>query len=304
MSSLIVTDRPLLTIIMPVYNGEQYIERALQNISDQMFTNYELLVLDALSTDGTKKIVEAKQLTNSSITLVSKKDKGIYDAMNHGITQAKGEWVYFMGCDDALYDTRVLTVIASHLTDKHDLVYGDILWVPDEVAEQGVCVPQELLHKNINHQRIFYRKELFLQYGAYHLQYSIAADHELNIRFFCNNSIRKKYVPVMVARYHSGGFSANNMDKVFWANWKQIFRQHFSLHLPYREMYNKLGWYCRYNIRQHQYAKALVLFWDVLLHTRSMGFVWLTLKQLLQSFKKPQQQIQEVIANKHQPFGL
>lgn len=280
--------KPLLSIIMPVYNAGHYMETVLQNISEQSFHNYELLLLDALSTDSTKSIAEAKQKNDQRIRIISEKDKGIYDAMNKGIGLARGEWIYFMGCDDGFFDATVLQQVTPLLSESYDLVYGDVLWVPDEVLEKGICAPADLVNRNINHQRIFYRTSLFEQYGAYDLQYKVASDHELNIRFFCSDNIRKKYIPVTIARYHSGGFSANRLDKVFWKNWKQIFLQHFSSYIPIREMYNKLGWYCRYNIDQHQYAKAFVLFIDVLLHTRSAGFVWLTCKQLVQSFRKSQ----------------
>jgi glycosyltransferase involved in cell wall biosynthesis len=277
--------KPLLTIIMPVYNAAHYMETALQNISTQSFNNYELLILDALSTDSTRSIVEAKQKYDQRIRIYSEKDKGIYDAMNKGLALAKGEWVYFMGCDDGFFHATVLQQIVPLLSGKNDLVYGDVLWVPDEILEKGVCSPADLVNRNVNHQRIFYRKSLFEKYGAYDLQYQVASDHELNIRFFCTDNIRKKYIPVTIARYHSGGFSANKLDIVFWKNWKAIFRKNFSKQLPTKTMYDKLGWYCRYQIDEHQYRKAFILFWDVFLHTGSAGFVWLTIKQFFLSFK-------------------
>ncbi|QNA44989.1 glycosyltransferase family 2 protein [Lacibacter sediminis] len=275
----------LLSIIMPVYNAGQYIETVLQSIALQTFSNYELVVLDALSTDGTKEIVEARQKEDQRVRLISEKDNGIYDAMNKGVASAKGEWVYFMGCDDGFYDASVLERLFYSLTEEYDLVYGDVLWVPDEVIEKGTCMPTDLINRNINHQRIFYRRTLFQQYGGYDLQYRIASDHELNIRFFCSTAIRKKYVPYTVARYHSGGFSANKVDEVFWNNWKEIFKKNFAQHLPAKIMYDKLGWYCRCLIDQQQYAKAAPIFFDVLVHTLSPGFVKLTMEQYFKSRK-------------------
>lgn len=285
--SVTETNKVLLTIIMPVYNAGQLIEKALMNIDNQSFSNYELLVVDGLSTDSTKAIIKSKQKTDSRIRLISESDRGIYDAMNKGIERAKGEWIYFMGCDDDFFDTGVLEKVSSFLKDDTDIVYGNVLWVPDELKEEGECNPMQLVNRNINHQRIFYRITLFKQWGSYDLQYKVASDHELNIRFFCNNSIRKQYIPVTVARYHSGGYSANKLDEVFWKNWKAIFRKNFSQHLPLKEMYIRLGWYCRYNIDQHQYAKAFVLFWDVFLHTFSLGFVKLSFKHFIKSLKTP-----------------
>lgn len=273
----------LLTIVMPVYNAAAYIEQALETILAQSFGDYELLVLDAQSTDQTKAIVQQKQSKNQQIRFLSEPDQGIYDAMNKGIAHANGTWLYFMGCDDIFFDASVLEKMAAVLKTDVDLVYGDVLWVPDEVVENGECTASLLINRNINHQRIFYRKSLFQHYGGYDLQYRIASDHELNIRFFCNNNVRKQYIPVTVARYHSGGFSANKTDEVFWTNWKQIFKENFSKHLSNKLMYEKLGWYCRNLIERHQYKKAMPVFFDVLLHTFSPGFVKLTMEQYFKS---------------------
>lgn len=275
----------LISIIIPTYNAEKYIEKLLQSLLQQKSTGFELIILDSLSTDRTIELINSLSSGFELVRVISEKDKGIYDAMNRGVELAKGEWLYFMGCDDELFDEQVLTQTAKHLTADCDLVYGDVLWVPEEMMESGICTPAELINRNINHQRIFYRKELFVKYGSYDLQYRIAADHELNIRFICNTAVKKKYIPVTVARYHSGGFSANQLDEVFWNNWKNIFKQNFAQHLPLKIMYEKLGWYCRYLIDKHQYKKALPLFFDVLLHTWKPGFVKLTMEQFFKSRK-------------------
>jgi len=285
--SLVMQDNPtLISIIMPLFNAEKYLPTALETLQQQQFASYELLLLDALSTDGTAAIAATMIAKNDRIRWFSQADKGIYDAMNFGIKRAKGEWVYFMGCDDTFHHMDVLKEVALQLTDDVDIVYGNVQWTPGGEMETEVCTPQQLFQRNINHQRVFYRRSLFEQYGGYQLQYKIASDHELNIRFFCNDAIRKKYIPVTIACYHAGGFSANKMDTVFWSQWKLIFKTHFSKHMPLKHMYEKLGWYCRYLIDQRKYAKAFPLFWDVLLHTLSPGFILLTGKQFLQSFKK------------------
>ncbi|MEQ1797230.1 MAG: glycosyltransferase family 2 protein [Lacibacter sp.] len=282
----LTNDLILVSIIIPTFNAAEYLENLLPAIALQTFQQYEILILDNFSTDGTAEVIQSNQASNTRIRYVSEQDKGIYYAMNKGIEMSKGEWLYFMGSDDCFFDINVLQTISANLTANYDLVYGDVLWVPDNILESGSCKPIDLINRNINHQRIFYRKELFLQFGGYDLQYKVASDHELNIRFFCNNNIRKKYLPVTIAKYHSGGFSANKMDEVFWSNWKQIFHHNFLQHESKRESYNKLGWYCRYLIDKHQYRKAFLLFWDVFSHTGSPGFVKLTFKQLIRSFRK------------------
>lgn len=275
----------LITIVIPVFNARKYLEQLLAHVLNQTFRDYEILFLDSYSTDGTTEILQTFQETGDRIKLVLEKDKGIYDAMNRGIELARGEWLYFMGCDDAFFNENVLQVISSQLTKENDLVYGDVLWMPEHQLEKGECSPGTLFSRNINHQRIFYRKEIFQQYGGYYLQYKVASDHELNIRFFCNTGIRKKYIPATIAKYHSGGFSADKVDEMFWNDWKKIFNENFALHLPKKLMYEKLGWYCRYLIDMHQYSKALPIFFDVFIHTFSPGFVKLTITQFFKSRK-------------------
>lgn len=276
----------VISIIMPAYNAASYIEAALDSIVAQTYERYEVIIIDSLSTDRTSAIVKEKQQNSPRIHFISEKDKGIYDAMNKGTGRARGEWIYFMGSDDRIANKDVFKTISTHLTRDRDLVYGDVVWVPDQLKEEGVCEARHLVDRNINHQRIFYRKSLFDQLGSYDLQYNIAADHELNIRFFCHQQSCKQYVPLTIAYYHAGGFSANRVDKVFWNNWKTIFKQNFSAFLPLREMYIKLGWYCRYCIDHRQYGKAFVLFWDVFFHTFSPGFAWLSFRHFIRSLYK------------------
>jgi glycosyltransferase involved in cell wall biosynthesis len=277
---------PFISIIMPVYNAGKLIQQALDSITTQTYDHYELLLLDSLSNDSCIPLMKAAEVKDPRIRLLLEKDKGIYDAMNKGVELAKGEWLYFMGSDDVFFDKNVLSNIAGFLSPEVDMIYGDSLWIPENVLEEGECSPHKLSHQNINHQRIFYRKQLFAEWGNYDLQYKIASDHELNIRFFCNQQIRKQYIPVTIARYHSGGFSANKLDEVFWKNWKMIFRQNFAAHLPQKDMYVKLGWYCRYMLDQKKYQKSLTLFCDVFFHTLSLGFVLLTSRHFFQSFRK------------------
>lgn len=269
---------------MPVFQAAAHIEAALESVASQTFRNYELLILDACSGDDTCDIVSRYQQTDKRIRLVSEKDKGIYDAMNKGIALASGEWLYFMGSDDGFYNQQVLQDLSVFMHHGNDLVYGDVLWVPDEIKEEGEWTHRRLLKQNINHQRIFYRKSLFEQYGSYQLQYRIAADHELNVRFFCNAAVRRQYVPIIVARYHAGGFSANKVDEVFWSNWNEVILKNFTPWLPQKEIYARLGWYCWYNIEQRRFGKAGALFLKVYLHTFSFNFVKISIVQVLKEF--------------------
>lgn len=275
-----------ISVIMPLYNAEKYLNNTLEVFLNQSFSDYELILMDSLSTDGTFAIAQQMMKKNDRICWYSEADTGIYDAMNKGVQRAKGTWVYFMGCDDCLHHAGVLQEVALHLGNDTDIVYGNVEWMPEGVLEDGLCTPKDLYRQNINHQRLFYRRSLFTIYGGYDLKYKVASDHELNIRYFCNEEIRIRYIPVTIAYYHAGGYSANKVDTVFWDHWKFIFKTHFAKHLPLKLMYEKIGWYCRYLIDKREYSRAFPLFWDVLINTLSPGFVLLTSKQFIKSLRQ------------------
>lgn len=275
-------DSPLITIIIPSFNAKYVIQQALQSIYAQTCRDFEVLVVDGLSTDGSLKIIQ-NFAGRFDLQVIAEKDDGIYDAMNKGIRKAKGEWLYFMGADDLLVNEEVLKLIIPFLNKENDLVYGDSMWMPDRLTETGEWSYEKLLYQSINHQRIFYRKSLFEEFGSYNLHYKVASDLDLNIRFFCNEKIRKKYVPVLVALYHTGGFSSNRFDEKFWQNWDITIKKPFISLLSDKKIYGSLGTYIRFLINKKRYKYAFKLMIKHFYHTRSAGFQLLMLNFFLKN---------------------
>src|SRR5246127_4505724 len=100
---------PSFSVIIPTYNSAKTISQSIQSVLRQSFTGYEVLIIDGASTDDTLAITSA--FNSERIKTISEKDRGVYDAMNKGIKLAKGQWLYFLGSDDALYDDSVLEKI-------------------------------------------------------------------------------------------------------------------------------------------------------------------------------------------------
>lgn len=210
------------------------------------------------------------------------KDRGIYDAMNNGIERAQGDYLYFMGADDRLYDETVLEKVNDNCMSGADIVYGNVLWKPKDDLEAGVWSLEQLIVMNINHQRIFYKKKLFSQYGNYDIRYKVASDYQLNIRFFCNNSIVKKHADVIVANYHAEGFSANKTDVLFWEHWNDNIKKPFGSQLSRKTIYTSKGTYIRYLIINKHYRKAFSCTMNVFFNTFSIGFVILMTRFAIQ----------------------
>lgn len=269
----------MVSIIIPLFNSSKTIKIALDSLSNQSYRDFEVVLIDGVSSDNTIEIVN--QYNNLlSIHIVSENDDGIYDAMNKGIKMAKGEWVYFMGSDDKLFNENVLSSVVRHIDESTDIIYGNSVWVPENKEEKGACDHLRTLTYSINHQRILYRKALFEKYGLFNIKYKIAADHERNIRFFCAPEVKKKYIDLNIAYYFSGGYSSNKVDEKFWDDWKIILLKNFKPLISKKEIYGRLAWYCWYNMHQKKYAKALFMFFNIYLNTFSFQFLKHSLSQL------------------------
>ncbi len=203
---------PRLSIIIPTFNSDAVLNRALDSIVGQSFTDWEVLIMDGVSTDGTIKA--AQSYNDPRIRIFSEPDKGIYDAMNKGINRACGEWLYFLGSDDWLLTPDTLQTIFSMDIDGYDVVYGDVESEhldPEHSGEWSLAT----IDFNRCHQGIFYNKRVFQKLGYYNLKYPIWADYDLNLKWFFSKQTKKMYLPVAVAHYSAGGYSYARNDITF-----------------------------------------------------------------------------------------
>ncbi len=206
---------PLFSIIIPTYNCSATLLKALKSIFRQSFTDYEILIIDGGSTDGTVSIAEA--LESDKINIFSEKDNGPYDAMNKGIKHAKGEWLYFLGSDDYLYAKDTLKDIAKYATSYIcDILYGYARFKNAKYNYGGLwSLDRLLMFGNICHQAIFYNKRVFEIVGNYNVRYPIWADWEFNIRCFKNRNICSVFIHTIIAQYNDGAGISQSHDPVF-----------------------------------------------------------------------------------------
>lgn len=218
---------PKVTIITPSFNCAATIEACLRSVAEQSYTYKEHLIIDNASTDGTVEIVSAYASRHQHIRLISESDKGIYDAMNKGIDRCSGEWVYFLGSDDTFSDTSVLAWFFETSMAENDIMYGNVLWGNSGSVYDGEFSPVKLMEKNICHQAIFFRREVFERLGMYDLRYKSLADWVFNMIWFCRDDIRSIYRERVVAVYNPEGFSSRYQDNTFRENHLALIEQHF-----------------------------------------------------------------------------
>lgn len=211
-------DNPLISIIIAVYNGDQYLEGALKSIINQDYTRYEIILIDGGSTDNTKKIIDNyKRYIHYT---VSEPDNGIYDAWNKGLKVASGKWIAFLGSDDSYYPHALksyVEFISNHpdkdalefVSSKIDLVDDNM----DTIETVGKPWRWELFkHKMITwHVGCFHAKELFSNYGSFDETYKISGDYELLMR--PKSNLKAAYLPSSTVMMRIGGVSTTLLFK-------------------------------------------------------------------------------------------
>ena len=196
-----------ISIIIVAFNAAKTLETSIQSILQQSYSNKELIVIDGGSTDGTLEILE--KINQKGFFWISEPDKGIYDAMNKGIKKATGEWIFFLGADDYFYDNLVLeAVFTIPDIENIDFIYGNIKSDSYTGFYDGEFNFEKLLKKNISHQSIFYRKNIFDKTGFYNLKYKTHSDWDFNLRCYENEVINTKYVDLTIAVFGKGGVSS------------------------------------------------------------------------------------------------
>ncbi len=193
-----------LSIIIPTYNSASVLPKALDSIVGQTFTDWEVLVMDGVSTDDTLKV--AQSYNDRRIRIYSEPDKGIYDAMNKGIKKARGEWLYFLGSDDWLLNNNVLHNVFAQDTDSYDVVYGEVE-APHLASMHSGEWSLDTIDYNRCHQAILYKRTIFKRLGTYNQKYRIWADYDLNLKWFFDEKIRKKHIQTIIAHFSQGGYS-------------------------------------------------------------------------------------------------
>ena len=207
--------RPLFSIVTVVRNAAMTIDAVIGSLIGQEFRDFEWVVIDGASTDGT---LEKLALHRPEIqVLVSEPDRGIYDAMNKGIAACRGEWVFFLNADDRFCDDRVLADVAARLkqaaTDE-SLLYGNVIYTNGERSWKRRfhwVNRRKLLHGDLCHQAVFARRSLFDTLGPFDTTLKINADYDWLLRVF-RADVRTLHLDRDIAVFFQGGAHTKNPE--------------------------------------------------------------------------------------------
>lgn len=214
--SLTTNTLPSVSIITAVYNAHVYLNDCILSVLSQSYPNFEYIIIDGGSSDGTVDII--KQYQDQLAYWISEPDMGIYDAWNKGLAVAKGEWIAFVGADDLLHPGALqayVTHISQHpkhkelefISSRIELVNNDL----SPIGTVGLPWGWDLFKVDMItwHVGCFHARRLFDKYGVFNPSYKICGDYEMLMR--PKDQLVTSFVDEPTVRMRMGGVSSTRL---------------------------------------------------------------------------------------------
>lgn len=206
----------VLSIITINYNNYQGLSRTIKSVLSQSWQEFEWIIIDGGSTDGSKELIEnlLKEGNNKISFFCSEKDSGVYNAMNKGILHASGKYINFMNSGDTYATESSLYEVFSSLHEE-DILYGYMFrkHIDGQLNNESMMKPvlewYDFYDDTLPHQSSFIKKELFDKYGLYDETYKALADWKFFIMAINCKKATYKFLPIKVSVYECGGISDN-----------------------------------------------------------------------------------------------
>lgn len=220
---------PKITVITPTFNSQNTLKDTLNSILEQSYKNIECVITDGASQDQTLNILKhykgkfAQQ--NIEFKILSQKDHGIYDAMNKGIKESSGNVIGFLNSDDFFSSPSTLIHIAQAFKEYNvDCVFGDLSFINDKNTKVRSWIGSThtpyafYFGWHPAHPTFYVKREIFEKFGNFNLDYKIASDYDLMLRFLQKYKISSYYIPHTLVTMRSGGTSNKNLSNILKAN--------------------------------------------------------------------------------------
>ncbi|HTF20479.1 MAG TPA: glycosyltransferase family 2 protein [Chryseolinea sp.] len=199
-----------VSIVMATYNAAKYLSTALDSIISQQYPAVDIVIIDGKSKDNTVEII--KKYESHIGFWISEPDKGIYDAWNKGVKNAKGDWIMFLGSDDYLLPgaLRAYSDFISQLDRDVEFVSSkvqltDINLVPYRVAGWHWEWPRFQHVNTIAHPGSLHSRHLFERFGYFNVDYKIVGDYEFLLRGRSN--LKAAFMDKLTVMFREGGVS-------------------------------------------------------------------------------------------------
>lgn len=200
----------ILSIITINKNNSAGLVRTIESVRIQKVYDLDYIVVDGSSSDSSIEIMERNR--DCITVMVSEPDSGIYNAMNKGIHQARGEYCLFLNSGDRLGGDNALAIIMSALESNPDILYSDAIIVGNSCVNV-IRSPRQVnfgyfLVNTLNHQSTVIRRSLLLEEGLYREDLRMASDWYFFLKATSHRKLVFKYLPQPMVQYDGNGLSS------------------------------------------------------------------------------------------------
>lgn len=222
-----------VSIITINYNNKTGLEKTIKSVVNQTYLDYEYIIIDGNSTDGSKEVIEAYK--NDFSYWVSEGDSGIYNAMNKGIKASRGKYLLFLNSGDILRSNAILEEVSYNLQSDKDIYYGNLELVFEEKREVKIY-PDELSFSffvdkgHIPHPASFIKRQLFDKVYLYKEYFKIVSDWDFFVCAICKHNASYSHLNKVTTSFEVNGISASSENtKVIAAERQQSIEENFPL---------------------------------------------------------------------------
>jgi glycosyltransferase involved in cell wall biosynthesis len=206
---------PKLSIITINLNNRSGLEKTIHSVREQTFSDYEFLIVDGGSQDGSQQLLESAR--HFFAYAVSEPDRGIYHAQNKGILAAQGEYCLFLNSGDTLVDAHVLSDVfpaGAPAPHNEDILYGDMraYYKPGDIRETQMPETisfEHMMMSTILHPVSFIKRTLLLENGLYNENYKIAADYDFFFKAVLVKMASLRHLNRTIACFDMSGISSD-----------------------------------------------------------------------------------------------
>lgn len=233
-----------ISVILPVYNGEQYLAEALESILSQTYTNLEVIIVDDCSTDHTAEIIERYINHDQRIRCIKNSvNLKLPRTLNVGFANATGDYLTWTS-DDNKYKTDALERMAYQLDAKLniDMVYADYTAIDTNgriIGEVQLGDPYGLLYGNVIGGCFLYKRDLLDRVGEYDPNLFLAEDYDYWIRIWKAGTIVHMHENLYFYRRHEGSLTASRHEQIYNQTYRLVEKHFLFMYLQLRNRKDK-----------------------------------------------------------------
>lgn len=215
------------SLITVAYNSSKTITDTIESVLNQTYSDIEYVIIDGNSTDDTLSIIKSYEpMFNNRLRWVSEKDAGLYDAMNKGLKVATGDIVGILNSDDLFCDSKAVEKIVQVFENTKNLdgVYADLYYVEqnniNKIVRKWVTGNKKKFNSGWHpaHPTLYLKKEVYDNFGYFDLDFRLAADFEIMLRFIDKYQINLCYFPESLVKMRLGGETNKSLKNIYNQN--------------------------------------------------------------------------------------